>query len=63
MLLKNFEEIKCDLKELNKYEVVVFGSYLSRTYRDLDICVIIRDKLREKIWVSGRKLLEDLFRV
>ena len=59
MLLKNFEEIKQDLKKLNKYEVVVFGGYLSGNYRDIDICVITREKSREKNLEIWKKVIEE----
>lgn len=62
MLFKNksLDEIKNDLKKLEKFDVVVYGSYVKeKTMRDIDIAVItkIRDKDENlKIWgdIIGR---------
>ncbi len=59
--MKSIDEIKTDLSILNKYEVVVFGSYAGERAdkrSDIDIAVITRENDRNKcldIWkeISG----------
>lgn len=50
---KSFEEIQEELKPLEEYNVIVFGSYLHKNYNDIDIAVVtgkIDKKENIKTW-------------
>ncbi len=56
----SWDQIKEDLKPLAKYEVVLFGSYVSGEYRegsDIDIAVITRTRDERK----NISILKELF--
>jgi len=45
--MKSLEDIREDLRSLSKYEVVMFGSYVSEEFRegsDIDVAVITRKR-------------------
>lgn len=57
---KTLLEIKKDLRPLQKYEVVLFGSYATRYFTersDIDVAIITREKTPKK----NQKILFDLF--
>jgi len=57
---KSLQSIKRDLKDLQKYEVVIFGSYCTSYFNsrsDIDIAIITREQDPTK----SRKILFDLF--
>ncbi|MHA1671352.1 MAG: nucleotidyltransferase domain-containing protein [Promethearchaeota archaeon] len=55
------KEIQKELKELNQYQVVIYGSYLSKFFifgrSDIDIAIITCQKIKESNFNTWKKIM------